>query len=234
MVSPVVVCHQLRAPENLASIARVMANFGLSHLILSDPQTHEFRAAGRMAVKADPVLDHMAVARDLDEALRGVVYAVGTTSRGVLKRATPLTPEEAAGRLAAHAARGKVALVLGGEKRGLSDEELARCHDVLVIPTDAAQPSMNLSHAAAVLLYLCSRQGRVDAAFEPDGAPLALVQRLEATMRQLLLDADFLNPQAPQHVLGELIRSLVRNGLTRREAQLWLSAFEQVGRELER
>ena len=94
MVSPVVVCHQLRSPESLASIARSMANFGFTELILSDPQTHEFRAAGRMAVKADSVMEEFSVALTLDEALKGVVYAVGTTSRTQLKRFTALTPEQ--------------------------------------------------------------------------------------------------------------------------------------------
>jgi len=158
MVSPVVICHQLRGPENLAAIARVMSNFGFDQLVLSDPQTHEFRAAGHIAVKAEGVLEKFAIAQTLDEALSTVVYAVGTTSRTKLKRFTPLTPEQAVERLAEQAARGKVALVLGGEKRGLSDEELARCHDVLVIDTPGPQPSMNLSHATGVLLYLCSRQ----------------------------------------------------------------------------
>ncbi|MGV3624254.1 MAG: RNA methyltransferase [Archangium sp.] len=229
MVSPVVVCHQLRSPENLASIARAMANFGCSELILSDPQTHEFRAAGRMAVKADPVLDRMAIAQTLDEALGGVVYAVGTTSRTVLKRHSPLTPEQAVDRLAQHATRGKVALVLGGEKRGLSDEELARCHDVLVIPTPGPQPSMNLSHAAAVLLYLCSRHD-APAADQPKGATMQMLQRLEAKMKEALLAAEFLNPQAPDHVLNELSRALVRGGITEREAQVWLAAFEHLRR----
>jgi tRNA/rRNA methyltransferase len=231
MVSPVVVCHQLRSPENLASIARSMANFGFTELILSDPQTHEFRASGRMAVKADSVMETFAVAQTLDEALSGVVYAVGTTSRTQLKRFTPLSPEEAVAKLASHAARGKVALVLGGEKRGLSDDELARCQDVLVIPTPGPQPSMNLSHAAAVLLYLCSRQGAVEPASVP-GAPLGLVHRLEAKMKDALLAAEFLNPQAPEHVLGELVRSLVRHELTEREAQIWLAAFEHLRRHL--
>ena len=230
MVSPVVICHQLRGAENLAAIARAMANFGCDQLILSDPQTHEFRAAGRIAVKADEVLERYAIANTLDEALAGVVYAVGTTSRGKLKRFEPLTPEAAVARLAEHSARGKVALVMGGEKRGLSDEELARCHDVLVIPTPGPQPSMNLSHATAVLLYLCSRVGAPTGAPEAKGAPLALVHRLERQLKDVLLEAQFLNPQAPEHVLGELTRSLVRKGLTEREAQVWLSAFEHLGR----
>lgn len=229
MLRPVVVVHQLRSPENLASIARSMANFGFTELILSDPQTHEFRAAGRMAVKADTVMDQFQVAQSLDEALSGVVYAVGSTSRTQLKRFTPLTPEQAVGRLATHAARGKVALVLGGEKRGLSDDELSRCQDVLVIPTPGPQPSMNLSHAATVLFYLCSRH-EAPVPSETPGAPLGLIKRLEAKMQEALLAAEFLNPQAPEHVLTELSRALVRGQLTEREAQVWLAAFEHLRR----
>lgn len=231
MLSPVVVCHQLRSPENLAAIARAMANFGFSDLILSDPQTHEFRVAGRIAVKADTVMEHFQVARSLDEALTGVVYAVGTTSRAQLKRFTPLSPEQAVARLAAHAARGRVALVLGGEKRGLSDDELSRCQDVLVIPTPGPQPSMNLSHAASILLYLCSRQD-VPPPAETPGATLGMIKRLEAKMQDALLAAQYLNPQAPQHVLTELSRSLLRAQLTEREAQVWLAAFEHLARTI--
>lgn len=206
-----------------------MANFGLRELILSDPQTHEFRAAGRIAVKADSVMDQFQVALSLPEALSGVVYAIGTTSRTQLKRFEALSPEDAVAKLALHSARGKVALVLGGEKRGLSDDELACCQDILVIPTPGPQPSMNLSHAAAVLFYLCSRHEAAPGT-PAAGASLAMVQRLETKMKEVLLRAEFLNPQAPQHVLKELTRALVHGQLTEREVQVWLAAFQHLGR----
>lgn len=231
MVSPILVCHQLRSPDNLAAIARVMANFGFTELILSDPQTHDFRGLDKLAIKADSVLERFSVALTLQEALHDVVYAVGTTSRTQLKRLAPLSPEVAVERLASHSVRGKVALVLGGEKRGLSDDELAQCHDALVIPTPGPQPSMNLSHAASLLLYLCSRQGTPTVATpEPPGANGALISRLEARMREVLLQAEFLNPQAPEHVLRELTRSLVHARISEREAQVWLSAFDHLKR----
>ncbi|MEW5743368.1 MAG: RNA methyltransferase [Myxococcota bacterium] len=234
MVHPVVICHQLRSPENLGAIARVMANFGLTQLILSDPVTHDFRGVEKLGVKAEPVLAQLAVAQSLEEALGGVVYAVGTTSRAQLKRQQVLSPEEGVARLAEHSARGKVALVLGGEKRGLSDEELARCHDVLAIPTPGPQPSMNVAQAATVLLYLCTRR---EAPVREDGEPGAegaLLERLEEKMQAALLAAEFLNPQAPGHVLKELSRSLVHGKLTRREAHLWLSAFEHLLRTIQK
>lgn len=226
-----VIAHQLRSSENLGAIARLMANFGFSKLILSDPVTHDFRGAQTLAVGAEEVLEKLAIARSLDEALTGVVFAVGTTSREQLKRANPLTPEEGVARLVEHAARGPVALVLGGEKRGLDDDELAHCQEVIVIPTPGPQPSMNVSQAAAVLLYLCSR---ANAAPAPpvviEGAKLGTVKALEEKLEAALLQCGFLNPQSPQHVLRELSRALVRGQLTQREAEIWLSAFEHVRR----
>lgn len=230
-----VILHQTRSPENLGAVARVMANFGFSRLILSDPATYAFRGAERLAVKGDSVLESMAVARELSEALKDCVYAVGTTSRTQIEGRTALTPEEAVARLADQSRRGRVALVLGSEQRGLSNEELAFCTDLLVIPTSEVQPSMNLAQAAAVLLYLCSREGQRPAEVapvepEPEGARMGTVHALGERMKQVMLEAQFLNPQAPEHILRELERSLLRARLTQREAELWLTAFKHLGR----
>ena len=191
--------------------------------------THDFRGAETLAVGAEPVLQNFAIARSLDEALTGVVFALGTTSRLQLKRAQGLTPEEGVAKLLEHSARGPVALVLGGEKRGLDDDELARCQEVVVIPTPGPQPSMNVSQAAAVLLYLCSRSEAPSPAATV-GARLETVHALEEKMKAAFLHCGFLNPQAPEHVLHELSRALVRGQLTQREAEIWLSAFEHVRR----
>ena len=219
----VVVCHQIRSADNLGSIARLMANFGLKTLVLSDPVTHDFRGAEKMGVGAEHVLRDVAVAPTLQEALQKCVYAVGTTSRG-----KHLHPEEAVRRLQEHAARGPVALVLGGEKRGLSDDELAQCHDVAVIPTAEEQPSMNISHAAAVLFYLWSRVETP--AQKEEGARGQTLHALEKKLHDALQAVGWLNPQAPQHALRELVRSLVHGKLTQREAEMWLSALEHVRR----
>lgn len=235
MWSPTVICHQLRSPDNLGAIARAMANFGARKLVLSDPLTHDFRGVEKLAVGAEHVVRELAVAATLDEALGRVVFAVGSTSRTALPRAQPLTPEEGAALLAEHAARGPVALVLGGEKRGLSNDELARCQAVVAIPTSPEQASMNVGAAAAVLLYACARsQVSAPAGPEAEGARLAALQALEARARDVLLRAGFLNPQAPEHVLRELLRALVNGKLTQREAELWLSAFEQLDRAVKR
>ena len=224
-----VVLHQTRSPDNLGAVARLMANFGFCRLALSEPVTYDFNAAQKLAVGAEESLDHLELFQHLPDALDQAVYACGTTGRREVSGRRVLSPEEGIRRLSSRASGGRVALVFGGEKRGLSDQELSLCDDLIAIPTEAIQPSMNLSQAVAVLLYLCSR-GDAEPRVESDapGATLETARRLEELMEEVLLRAGFLNPQAPQHLLGEMRRSLWRSAPTQREAQLWLSAFNQL------
>lgn len=253
-----VVLHQTQSPDNLGAVARVMTNFGFPRAMLSDPQTFAFQAAEKLAVKGQQVLTALRIERTLKDAVAECIYAVGTTSRDNLHGRVPLTPEEAVKRLAESAARGQVALVLGGERRGLSDDELDCCQDVLVIPTEPAQPSMNLAQAAAVLLYLCAREddgvrveressdARAPSTEAPAAAPLAArtaaspspaarLETLEALrhrMREGLTAADFLSYQDPEAILSEMVRTLGRSGLSQREAEIWLNAFKHVERAI--
>ena len=228
-----IVVHQLRSADNLGALARLMANFGYHRLVLSEPRTYTFPAAEKMAVHAQAQLERVKVALDLPSALQGCVAACGTTSRRRVKGRQVLAPEEGMAVLREASARGEVALVFGGEKRGLSDGELALCHEVVAIPTQGEQPSMNIAQAAAILLYLASREGLPQGgAAEQVGASLATLHALEAVMRDVLLGSGFLNPQAPDRVLLELSRSLVSGELTKREAEMWLSAFEHIRRAM--
>lgn len=227
-----VVLHQVRSPENLGAVARLLANFDFQRLTLSDPMTFAVREAERVAVKGSAVLERLRMETSLPAAVAGDVLVVGTTGRPEIKGRRTLEPEAAVARLRDECARGTVALVFGGEQRGLSDEDLERCHEIAVIPTSQTQPSMNLAQSAAVLLYLCARADD-GSRLEPEpqaGARMETVYALEARMRDVLLRAGFLNPQAPDYILRELGRALVQGRLTQREAELWLTAFASLER----
>ena len=163
-----IVLHQIQSAENLGAVARLVANFDFPVLRLSDPQLEDTGAANRTAVHAAHVLASVERASRLEDAVAEAVYVLGTSGRDALRGRTPVSPEEGVERLRTAAARGPVVLVLGGERRGLSDQELALCQDVACIPAPGAQPSMNVAQAAAVLLYLASRA---------DEAPLARGRR---------------------------------------------------------
>ena len=46
-----------------------------------------------------------------------------------------------------------MAIILGREDRGLTNEALDLCHAVMVIPTDPEHPSLNLAQACLVAAY---------------------------------------------------------------------------------
>ncbi len=70
-----------RNPENLGAIARAMKNFGLQTWSLVDPRTHDFRAARRVAVHSEDILDRPTLVGSLDEATTAAAWVVGTSSR---------------------------------------------------------------------------------------------------------------------------------------------------------
>jgi len=227
-----VVLHQIQSPENLGALARLLANFDLAVLRLSDSRVEDIDAAHRTAVHAEFVLAAAERMSRLEDAVADAVYVLGTSGRDALRGRNPVSPEEGVERLRTAATRGPVALVLGGERRGLSDEELALCQDVACIPAPGPQPSLNVAQAAAVLLYLASRADEAPPpAVIPDpGAPQALREVLRRRMERALRAADGLNPQSPLPVLDEMLRALDRAQLSRREAELWAAAWKQVAR----
>jgi tRNA/rRNA methyltransferase len=227
-----VVLHQIQSAENFGAVARLLANFDLRVLRLSDSRLDDIAAAYRTAVHAEHVLAAAERVSRLEDAVADAVYVLGTSGRDALRGRAPVSPEEGVERLRAAASRGPVALVLGGERRGLSDEELALCQDVACIPAPGPQPSLNVAQAAAVLLYLASRADEsAPPVVTPDpGAPQALREVLRRRMERTLRMADGLNPQSPLPVLDEMLRALDRAQLSRREAELWAAAWKQVAR----
>ncbi len=228
----VFVLHRPRSLDNVGAVARVVKNFGLGRLVLVDPLSYSFDRARKLAVGAEDVLERLYVHRSLAEALAETTFSAATTSREPARRPT-ISPAELGARVAG--GRGPVAIVLGEEKRGLSDAEMEPCHAICRIATEPAQPSMNLAQSAAVLAYA------LHAAREPapaaEGPPRALQRDLDAALLELgraLSAAGFLNPQNPGHILGELARSWTRAGLTPREAELWRNACRKVADELAR
>ncbi|MGB7549181.1 MAG: TrmH family RNA methyltransferase, partial [Terracidiphilus sp.] len=82
---------------------------------------------------------------------------------------------------------GRVAVVFGPEKHGLTRDDLSTCHLLVEIPTDARQPSMNLGQAVAVCLYeLASRA--VLAAGIPAYANLPQIESKETAVPSGALD----------------------------------------------
>ena len=122
-----------QGPQNVGSVARVMQNFGIYDLRITEPGP----------------------------------FVLATTARP--RGNVPLvTARVAAEMLAREAKRGKVAVLFGNERTGLTNEELAQAHACVAIPTagqgtlcrrslkytgGTGPTSLNLSQAVGVLAY---------------------------------------------------------------------------------
>jgi TrmH family RNA methyltransferase len=175
-----------RNPLNIGAAARAMANFGFRRLSIVAPFAVNWMEA-KSAVGAPELLRDAVVFETLAEALRECTLVLGTGSldRRKPEQATvglPEAAEQVRGVVAeGAAARGRVALVFGSEKHGLTSDDLSWCHALVVIETCDAQPSMNLGQAVAVCLYEVSRSGTV----EPAGSGMAGTNKIHPDSGQL-------------------------------------------------
>ncbi|MBB1125358.1 RNA methyltransferase [Thiospirillum jenense] len=138
---------------NIGAVARAMKTMGLSRLALVQPQHFPDADAVARAAGADDLLAQATVHSDLTTALTGCRLIIGASARRRSLHWPTLTPETTAQQLLTEAAAGEVALVLGRENSGLTNDELAQCHYLVQIPTNPAFSSLNLGAAAQVFAY---------------------------------------------------------------------------------
>jgi TrmH family RNA methyltransferase len=149
---PTLVLVRPRVPGNLGSVARAAKNFGASDVRLVEPACEPDEEAFRLASGADDLLSAMRRFPNLLEAVADFDAVVATSSlRGRSERRW-LTLGQLPGFLGSLGAETRVAYVFGPERSGLTEEERSRASATLALPTDPAFPTMNLSHALAVIL----------------------------------------------------------------------------------
>ncbi len=206
-----IVAMRPRNADNLGAIARAMKNFGLTDWVVVSPNPKLLEVPGlnRLAVHAGELLESVRRVETLEEAVADCTWVVGTTMRRIEGRRR-LQPDAVAERAASGE---RLALVFGDERSGLTNEDLAQCHDVSSIPTSDEQPSLNLSQAVLVYAYELWRK--------PASAAPGPVLASDALLRQVAasLDAVLGGPHA------ELMQTLTRARLSKREAEHWQAAL---------
>jgi tRNA/rRNA methyltransferase len=223
--SLVIVLKEPQGPLNIGAVCRVMMNFGVSQLRLVNPcPDYQSLDARKMALGAGHILEQAAVFSDLETALADIHVTFGTTRRFGKYRKDFLTPATAARVIGQSEPGTRCALLLGREDTGLETRDLDLCQRFVTIPTHEDYPSMNLSHALAVLLYEVSLKSENTGRFY-DPAPKKPasgkeIEHLFAHMRRTLLDIDYLDPQNPDHLLRTFRRLFGDAGLSSRDVRI--------------
>jgi TrmH family RNA methyltransferase len=224
-----VVLVSTRNPLNIGAAARAMSNFGFLRLRVVNPYDPAFREA-RSAVGASEVLAGAEVYQSVAEAVADCALVVGTTAGRNREFQHPLRRLEAGSRMIRkQLASGRVALLFGSEKRGLSNHDLSHCHWLMQIPTSENNFSMNLGQAVAVCLYELVRDSKATLKAEKvKRATSADFDRITKLLLDAMLASGYLK-RRPIADVDERIRRMVRRlNLPASDTVAWLGILRQI------
>lgn len=224
--SVVVVLHEPQEIVNIAHVVRAMKNFEFRDLRLVNPREYDGYRVEGIAHQSHDVVSRVALFETLEAALADCSHATGCTARPRSAKRNLQRPRAAAAEILAAAAGGTVALVFGREDRGLSNEDLDRCHRIVTIPSSPVYPSLNLGHAVVVMLYeLALARGDDARPFKSprrsaEPARGSDLERFFSDAEQALLAIDFFKVRDREHVMRTVREVVHRVPLDQREAKL--------------
>jgi TrmH family RNA methyltransferase len=234
-----VVLVSTRNPLNIGAAARAMSNLGFMQLRVVNPYDASFREA-RSAVGAAPLMAKAEQYSSVAEAVADCSLVVGTTAVGKRELLHPLGLLQDAAPLIHKRLRtgGRVALLFGSEKRGLSNEDFSHCHWLLHIPTREEHTSMNLGQATAVCLYELARSSTKDGKSTKGkaisdrknfkAATAGELERITTMLIDALRASGYLGERSIAAKEEKIRRMVRRMDLSSADAELWLGMLRQM------
>lgn len=224
-----IVLVEPRGAFNIGSVARVMKNMGLSELALVNPVEFHNDEAYRGAVGAKDVLLKALVFQTLQEAIGDTNIVVGTTRRSGKLRRVDCSVEELGERIFPATLKGKVALLFGREESGLTNRETDLCNLLVYIPANRKFPSLNLSHAVAIVcyrLFLGAMSGGVTWFTKPVKAEE--IERLLGYIEEIFSEIGFFSKGTTQYVIPLFRKIFGRALLDEEEVKSLFFIFQRL------
>lgn len=201
--------------ENVGAAARAMKNFGLKELVLIAPKMDWPNDRAQMLASGSA--DILAATRIYPTAAQALapyrlVLATTARSRQVVKEV--LTPEAGARRLRAASCEGShTAILFGGERAGLDNDEISLCDGIITIPT-AEFSSLNLGQAVLLLGYEWLKSADTTPAVRTRSSVAVPASRAELVglfdhLEKELDAAEFLFPPSKRQSMVRNIRAMI-------------------------
>ena len=241
LANVVVVLDEPKDVVNVAGVIRAMMNMGLGRLrLVRPPRLDAVRVAG-IAHRGEPVLEASEIFDTLEESVADAHLVIGTSARARTAQRNYARPREGAQSVVERAREGHtVAVLLGREDRGLTNDALDRCDRVVVIPTDEEHSSLNLAQACLVLCYEIFLAAGRDRNPLPTGrratrrATRAEEEEMYDALHGGLTRIEFYKSRHPVSVLRTLRTVLSRADLDLRESRLFRAIGFEIGHYLDR
>jgi tRNA/rRNA methyltransferase len=231
-------------PGNVGSAARAIKTMGFEDLVLVAPKTPEITLqpeAIALASGAGDVLAQAKTFENLKDALAPVTLAFALTARERDLGPPACDIREAAQMAQIHLSEhpeGRIALVVGTERSGLTNEHIELCHRVCHIPANPAYSSLNVSQAMQLgawelryaLLQGLSQQSGLDGepasqrspSKHPGSQPASgeAIQALLAHWQEALEVVRFLDPEHPKKLMPRMRHLFNRSDLSKDEVDM--------------
>lgn len=231
MENVAIVLHDTRIPENIGAAARAAANMGVGQLIVSAPRHLDMERVLKVAThSASGLVKAMKVCSTLPEALGAFNWIVGTTARLGGTRRVNSSPADLAAKLIPISSKNRVAVLFGPEDRGLTNEDLQLCHELVNIPT-AGFSSLNLAQAVMVMCYeLFQARTRAPECHIPRLACRHELENMYEELKETFARIHYINHENPEHRLDKARNFLSRYQLRAREVSIIRGLCRQVVR----
>jgi len=231
----VVVLVRPRNPLNVGAAARAMSNFGGHCLRVVNPYRLAFQEA-RSAVGATALLRNAEEFHGVADAIADCSLVIGTTA---VRRRTLQHPlrklNEAGSEIRAHLETGRMALLFGSEKIGLTNDDFNHCHWLLTIPTEEHHISMNLGQAVAVCLYELARDESLDPIRENhEPATAGEVEQIIACLFESLQISQYVKPDTDEFFEKKVRHLMRRLNIQTTDAKVLLGMVRQIAWKLRR
>ena len=213
---PAIILVEPQLGENIGMAARAMGNFALSELRIVNPRDGWPNiAAQRAAAGADHILDRAKVFSTVDEAIADLDLLFATTARAHDQAKPVLGPETAVREVVEHlSAGGKVGILFGRERWGLTNEEVARANRIVTFPVNPGFASLNLAQAVLLMGYEWFKRatdgGELPFAM-PERSPRASQHQMRAFFENLVRELDrveFLRPAEKRETMLVNLRNI--------------------------
>lgn len=224
-------------PGNIGAAARAVLNMGADELVLVRPARYPDEQATARASAAADLLARCRVVATIAEAIDGCGLVLGSSARPRVAHWEVLDPRQAALRLVAEAATRPAAVLFGGERNGLSNEDLAPCHALLNIPANPAYESLNLAQAVQIVTWeLRMARGAAPRRLPAESPPAtaAQVEHLRAHVARVLPRLGYTNARNVNGLTARIERLLARAVPDEQEVQILRGVLTEVERVLAR
>lgn len=227
-LAPAIVLVKPQLGENIGMVARAMLNNGLTDLRLVAPRDGWPNAAADSA--SSGALNKgvtVTLYGETAQAVEDMQYVLATTARPRDMIKEVYTPEAAIDETCAQALSGgnRTAILFGGERSGLENEDIALSNAIITAPLNPAFTSLNLAQAVLMIGYEWSKRiygaQVMPTEFKKGDTPFARREEIDGLITRLTEELD-----AHHFFRSEGLKPTVTRNLTNMFSRMQITAQE--------